>query len=270
MISCELYKTLRSSNGNLQLEVTMTPKEQSFNILYGASGAGKTSILRMIAGLMSPDRGQIRAGTEQWYDHQRKINLKPQQRKLGFVFQDFSLFPNMTVWENILYPLNKSDQRKDALAIMERFELGAFRDQNPLTLSGGQKQKVALARALVKKPRLLLLDEPLSAVDHQTRLTLQDFILETHKDNGLTTIMVSHDHSEINRMSDQLYFLENGKISTPINKDLLKHDFGLHGLITNSSESKDSVNIEIRIKKIPHHEYSTIFSVGDEIRIKKD
>jgi len=270
MINCNIQKTLRSSSGKLQLKANFAPRDQSFNILYGASGAGKTSILRMIAGLMSPDSGEIRSGSEPWYDHVRKINLKPQERKLGFVFQDAALFPNMTVWENIMYPLNKNDSRSDAQEIMDRFELGGLRDQKPMTLSGGQKQKVALARAMVKKPKLLLLDEPLSAVDHQSRLSLQDFILETHKNHGLTTIMVSHDHSEIYKMSDQIYFLESGNISMLANEHLMKNKIGFRGLIVDCQETNEAVTMELQLKKIPDQEYSTNFSVGDEIRILKD
>ena len=230
MIEVSLFKRLHATPGDITLSVDFYVKGGSLLTLYGKSGAGKTTILKMLAGLTNPDRGQIIVNDEIWYDIQKKINLTPQKRKIGFVFQDYSLFPNMSVMENLIFALPKGKDKKIIKDLIEIVDLGNFRSRNPNTLSGGQRQRVALARTLVQRPEILLLDEPLSALDEEMRIKLQQYILRVHKEFNLTTILISHHISEIVKMSDYLIELDEGKI---INKGIPKE------IYTNFSKIED-------------------------------
>lgn len=212
MIHFNLDKALRFSGGKMNLQVEIKAEEGSFITLYGKSGAGKTSVLRMLAGLMRPDAGRIAVGEEVWFDQEKGVHLRPQKRSVGFLFQDYALFPNMTVKENLEFALQKGQPKAIIKALIELIELGELQDRRPETLSGGQQQRVALARALVQRPKLLLLDEPLSALDLDMREKLQRYLLKVHQEYGLTTILVSHDQQEIQRLSDQVYEVEQGRI----------------------------------------------------------
>ena len=212
MIELELYKILKTSDGDLPLDINLKIKEGELITVEGHSGAGKTTVLRLIAGLLEPDKGKISVDEIEWLNTERNIFLPPQKRNAGFVFQDYSLFPNMTVYENVKYALNKNDDEKHLKEIIEITELENLKDRYPLTLSGGQKQRAALARAIVRKPEILLLDEPLSALDSEMRLKLQDYILKVHRLLNLTTILVSHDISEIFKMSDRVIRLNKGRV----------------------------------------------------------
>ena len=212
MIELAFQKKLISATGEMLLSVETTIKEGSLVTLYGKSGAGKTTILRILGGLTQPDSGKISIHDSVWLDTSKKINLKPQKRKVGFVFQDYALFPNMTVKENLEFALIKGEDNSIINHLIEMVELGELQHRYPLTLSGGQQQRVALARALVQKPKILMLDEPLSALEEEIRYKLQQYILTVHKEFGLTTILISHDISEVLRMSDTVIELENGKI----------------------------------------------------------
>ncbi len=212
MIEFAFQKKLISASGEMLLSVETTIKEGSLVTLYGKSGAGKTTILRILGGLTQPDSGKISIHNSVWLDTSKKINLKPQKRKVGFVFQDYALFPNMTVKENLEFAFIKGEDNNIINHLIEMVELGELQHRYPLTLSGGQQQRVALARALVQKPKILMLDEPLSALEEEIRYKLQQYILTVHKEFGLTTILISHDISEVLRMSDTVIELENGKI----------------------------------------------------------
>ena len=165
----------------------------------------------MIAGLLNPDRGILTVNGQTWFDSGKKINLIPQKRKVGFVFQDYALFPHMTVFKNLEYAANKSNETL-VDELVELMELGNLVNRRPSTLSGGQQQRVALARALAQQPEILLLDEPLAALDYRIRLKLQDYLLKIHREYGLTTFLVSHDISEINKLSDLVLVLDQGRI----------------------------------------------------------
>lgn len=212
MINLELYKMLKTSEGELPLDIHLQIEEGSFIAIEGHSGAGKTTLLRMIAGLLNPEKGKVEIGSETWINTEKKYFLAPQKREVGFVFQDYSLFPNMTIAQNIEYALGNRKDLSQAKEIIEIMELEELTDRYPQTLSGGQKQRAALARAIVRKPKILLLDEPLSALDTEMRLKLQDYILKMHENLNLTTILVSHDIPEIFKMSDRVVRLNKGKI----------------------------------------------------------
>ena len=212
MIQISLQQKLGAANGEMQLDVDIEIEHGALVTFYGNSGAGKTSILRMIAGLMQPEKGLITVNEKCWLDSEKAIFLKPQQRKTGFVFQDYALFPNMTVKENLEYALEKAQSKTIVDELIEIIELKDLQQRKPGELSGGQQQRVALARALVRKPEILMLDEPLSALDIKMRSVLQDYILKVHKEFSLTTILVSHDIGEVIKMSDKIFVIEEGKI----------------------------------------------------------
>ncbi len=206
MIEIDVSKELLGSQGKMNLSVNLSFESKSFVALSGQSGSGKTTLLRILAGLENA-HGKISVDDEIWLDGARA--LAPQQRGIGFVFQDYALFPNMSVLENLLFV------RKDkALAhqLLELSELLELANRKPATLSGGQKQRVSLCRAMMNRPKLLLMDEPLSALDPSMRNKLQHEILTLHKNFGTTTIMVSHDPSEIYRLSDRVIVLSQGQV----------------------------------------------------------
>jgi len=208
----KVHKRLHSAGGEMDLSINFNIREGQFITLFGESGAGKTSVLRMIAGLMQPDEGLINVHDQIWYDSEKKINLSPQKRNIGVVFQDYALFPNMTVRENLQFALQKGQNHKVINELIEIVELGSLESRSPLTLSGGQKQRVAIARAIVQRPKILLLDEPLSALDAKIRIKLQDYLLDLHRSFGLTTILISHDVSEIFKLSDDVIKMKQGSI----------------------------------------------------------
>ncbi|SHM32451.1 molybdate transport system ATP-binding protein [Cyclobacterium lianum] len=213
MIELDLEKSLFGPDGKMGLKVSCQIKQGELVGLYGPSGAGKSSILRMISGLMRPDAGKLHVFGKSWYDRDQRINLKPQRRNMGMVFQEYALFPNMSVEENLLFALDKGQEPGIVSEMLERVGLEKLAQKRPMVLSGGQKQRVALARAMVRRPKLLLLDEPLSALDMQMRANLQQYIVQFHKDFALTTLLVSHDSSEIRRMAQRVLVLENGQFS---------------------------------------------------------
>ncbi|HVX27633.1 MAG TPA: ATP-binding cassette domain-containing protein, partial [Parafilimonas sp.] len=212
MIDFALQKKLNTADGDMQLQISLQIESGSFVSLYGSSGAGKTSVLRMLAGFMKPDNGRIVMNDVVWFDKNQKRNIDAQQRKIGFVFQDYALFPNMNVFENIAFALNKKESVNIVDELLELTGLSTLSQRKIQTLSGGQKQRVALARAIAARPLLLLLDEPLSAIDNNMRIQLQTTLLKVHKRFNLTTILVSHDMDEIVKLSDRIIHLEHGKV----------------------------------------------------------
>jgi len=212
MISLNIHKTLQAAEGEMTLRLNLNIERGQLVTLYGESGAGKTSTLRIISGLLKPEKGHITVNDTTWFNAENKINLKPQQRKNGYVFQDYALFPNMTVRQNLEFGLAKNQNKNIVSELINIMELGDLQQRIPETLSGGQKQRVALARALVQKPEILLLDEPLSALDIKIRLKLQDYILKVHRKFHLTTILISHDIGEIHKLSSWVFVLEKGQL----------------------------------------------------------
>lgn len=211
MISLQFKKKLSFSSSVGYLEIDQKISAEEFVVLFGKSGAGKTSFLKIVAGLINPEDGIIEVNKEVWFDKRNKINVSPQKRNIGFVFQDYALFPNMTIAENIKFAQDKKD-KSIFNEIVEICGIRGLLDRKPNSLSGGQKQRIALARAVAKKPAILILDEPLSALDGETRLILQNELAEIHKTFKLTTIMVSHDIAEIAKLADRVLVLEEGKI----------------------------------------------------------
>jgi molybdate transport system ATP-binding protein len=212
MIEINVNRKLSGANGELNLTLDTTIGQGEFVTIYGPSGAGKTSVLRMLAGLLKPDSGLIKVDGNIWFDSSKGIHRRPQLRNIGLVFQEYSLFPNMTVRGNLEFALQKGQSSGIVDDLLELTELANLAGKNPATLSGGQKQRVALARALVRKPNLLLLDEPLSALDSVMQSKLQDYLLHVHEQFRLTTILVSHDINEVMKMSKRVLILESGRV----------------------------------------------------------
>lgn len=212
MIKVKVKKSLMTGTGPMQLDIDVEIKEGGISTFFGPSGVGKTTVLRMIAGLTNPDEGFIQVNDDMWFDSSRKINKSTQDRQIGFVFQDYNLFPNMTVRENLQYALKN---KKTSFLIDEFLEMAALTelaDRKPAHLSGGQKQRVALVRTLLNKPQLFLLDEPFSALDLDMRIRLQDEFLSISNRFEIPTIFVSHDISEVFKLSRRVFVMKDGKI----------------------------------------------------------
>ncbi|HGZ71300.1 MAG TPA: ATP-binding cassette domain-containing protein [Nitratifractor sp.] len=206
MIEINLEKELHGANGAMELNVSLTIEEGEFLAIAGKSGSGKTTLLRIIAGLEEA-KGIIRVGEEFWLNGKKAV--APQKRGVGFVFQDFALFDNMSVEQNLLFA---NSDKALAKYLLEITELSSLAKRLPSSLSGGQKQRVSLCRAMMKRPKLLLMDEPLSALDPSMRTKLQNEILQLHKEFNTTTIMISHDPSEIYKLANRVVYIEDGKL----------------------------------------------------------
>ncbi|RZV14144.1 ATP-binding cassette domain-containing protein [Aliarcobacter butzleri] len=216
MIEIKINKPLHGSNGTMNLDIDLNINKGEFVALSGLSGSGKTTLLRILAGLENAT-GTLKIDNEYWLNE--KYSKDSQKRDIGFVFQDYALFPNFTVLQNLLYVKKDKELAKHLLDMTDMYEL---KDRYPNSLSGGQKQRVSLCRALMNKPKLLLMDEPLSALDPQMRTKLQNEILTLHKEFNTTTIVVSHDPSEMYRLASRVLVLDYGKIvNDGLPKDIL-------------------------------------------------
>jgi molybdate transport system ATP-binding protein len=193
---------LRTFRLELELEV-----ESETVALAGPSGAGKTTVLRALAGLVAPEEGRIECDRTVWFDSTRRIDLPPEERSVGLVFQEYALFPHLTVAENVAYA-----GRSRAAELVERFGLGALAQARPDSLSGGERQRVALARALARDPRVLLLDEPLAALDAQTRAGVRGELREHLRSLRLPTLIVTHDYADAAALADRIAVTVAGRI----------------------------------------------------------
>ncbi|EAI3451834.1 sulfate/molybdate ABC transporter ATP-binding protein, partial [Campylobacter jejuni] len=209
MIKIDIKLPINTAKGKKQLELNTCLKANEITAIFGESGVGKTTLLKIIAGLIKPEFGRIEVGDELWLDTQKNINLAIQKRKIGFVFQDYALFPNMSVKENISYAATSKQKVEELLSLMNLENLAKIYPKN---LSGGQAQRVALARALAREPQILLLDEPLSALDFKMRSFLQDELVKILQHFKITTLLVSHDLAEIYKLSHRILELSDGKI----------------------------------------------------------
>lgn len=183
--------------------------------LLGASGSSKSVTLKCIAGIMTPDRGRIVLDGKTLFDSEARVNLTPQQRRVGYLFQQYALFPNMTVMQNILCGVRsgtKAERRRKVQDSLRRFRLEGLEKKYPAQFSGGQQQRVALARALVIQPDVLLMDEPLSNLDAKLRVEMRSVIRHTQKSVGITTVYVTHDQEEAMAISDRIAVMKDGVI----------------------------------------------------------
>lgn len=221
MLALDVEKKMNGALGKMILKLNLQIPTGSLFAITGESGAGKTTLLKLIAGLIRPEKGKIIFEEKCWEDRERKIHIQARDRNIGFVFQDYALFPTMTVIENLQFALPIGADAVIIQQLLDETGMSSFANENPGRLSGGQQQRVALARALVRKPKILLLDEPLSALGKDMRRNLGELILKFHTKYQLTTILVSHDEEEIEKLADVIIKLDAGKIhSTEIRKQL--------------------------------------------------
>ncbi len=201
--------------GAVALDVALEAPAGGCLALAGPSGAGKTSVLRVAAGLLRPDRGHVRCGAETWLDTARGIDVAPERRRCGYVFQEYALFPHLTARQNVAYSLRgmaRSDRRRRALDLLERFGVAHLAETRPRTMSGGERQRVALARALARPPEALLLDEPLSALDARTRASASRELAVLLRETGVPTLLVTHDFTEAALLGDRVGVLDGGRV----------------------------------------------------------
>lgn len=248
MMDIKLQKKLDTASGPMLLDVDFSLKEGEFASIQGPSGAGKSSIARMLAGLMVPEKGRISHSNTLWLDTEQKISLPPQQRPMALLFQKPALFPNMTVARNLSFALAKHEKPSLLEEMQEVMELGALWNKRPQQLSGGQQQRVALARTLVQSPKVLLLDEPLSAQDPKMRKKLQDFILQKHRELGCTTLLISHDESDIASLAATQFILSEGKLVSK-NKVQNTHASQHWGTILSMETIQDHIKLVLELSQ---------------------
>jgi molybdate transport system ATP-binding protein len=201
--------------GALTLDVALACPAGECLALAGPSGAGKTSVLRVVAGLLAPEHGRVRCGEEVWLDTAAGIDVAPERRRCGYVFQEHALFPHLSAWRNVAYPLrdlSRRERRARAHDLLERFGVGALADARPRTLSGGERQRVAVARALARRPAALLLDEPLSALDARTRAAATRELAAVLRDAGVPALLVTHDFAEAALLGDRVGVVDAGRV----------------------------------------------------------
>lgn len=201
--------------GDFHLRVKLEAGNEVLALL-GASGCGKSMTLRCIAGIERPDHGRIAVDDAVLFDSEKRINLTPQARRTGLMFQNYALFPNMTVLQNIRCGTrrepDREKRRRMVETLMESFDLAKLADHYPAQLSGGQQQRTALARILVSDPRILLLDEPFSALDSHLRFRLERRLHEVIREFGRSVVLVSHDRDEVFRLSDKIAVMSDGRV----------------------------------------------------------
>jgi molybdate transport system ATP-binding protein len=206
---------VETSLGALELEVGLQVEAGECLALAGPSGAGKTSVLRIAAGLVRPRRGRVEANGETWLDTDRGVDLAPEHRRCGYVFQEYALFPHLSAWQNVAYPLrgmSRHARRERALELLDRFGLAGLADARPRTLSGGERQRVAVARALARRPGVLLLDEPLSALDARTSAAAAHQLSAVLHEVDIPSLLVTHDFSEAAQLGDRVGVIDAGRV----------------------------------------------------------
>src|SRR5262247_3329706 len=207
----------RETGQPFRLDVEFTAPS-GVTIIFGHSGSGKTTCLRSIAGIVTPDEGRISLGDRLYFDSSSGVNLPVQQRRVGFVFQDYALFPHLTAEQNVAYGIRdergagKKRKREEARALLALLGIEYAAQQYPRELSGGESQRVALARALASEPAIMLLDEPLSAVDVKTRAILLAEIVSTQRRTGIPFIYVTHHSGEAIEVGSHAIVIDRGKV----------------------------------------------------------
>lgn len=213
----DLRKRFETRKHRFELDVSFTCNVRRL-VLFGPSGAGKSMTLKLIAGLETPDAGHVKLNRTCLFDSRQNIRLSPQQRGLAYVFQDYALFPHLTVTQNIAFGLyrgwlnpRRNTLRESVTRWIQAFHLESVANQYPEQLSGGQRQRTALARALVAEPKALLLDEPFAALDRQLRISLRQELSDLLQQVGIPLILITHDEEDVAALADAVISIENGR-----------------------------------------------------------
>lgn len=231
-IEVAVRKTLRSHAREFELDVAFTCHDD-VSVMFGPSGSGKSVTLKAVAGLEHPDQGRIVIDGRVLFDTATGVNLPARDRSIGYLFQDYALFPHMTVEENIGFPLRKwwhrrwpAGTRKKVSEIVELFELGELKKSYPSQISGGQRQRVALARALIRKPAVLLLDEPFAALDPLLRIRMREELLNTQSLFKVPMLVITHDPQDVAALAQSVVILRDGRVERSL--DLKGHPYRDH------------------------------------------
>lgn len=221
----ELFVSLEKKLRDFTLKANFTVKDEVFALL-GASGCGKSMTLKCIAGIERPDKGRIVLDGEILFDSDKGIDLPPQKRHMGYLFQNYALFPNMTVTENLRFVMqgNNEDGSNIIQELLQRFHLEGLESAYPAALSGGQQQRVAFARILAAGAKLLLLDEPFSALDSYLKWQMETELMDLLPAYGKTALLVSHDRGEVYRLADRIAVINRGQMEAPADKKELFHN----------------------------------------------
>lgn len=218
LIQIDVEKELVSRGRSFRLDAAFSSEEQ-FVVLFGPSGSGKTLTLQSVAGLVTPDAGRIALNGRVLFDSKRGINVPSRSRGIGYLFQDYALFPHLSVAENVGFAIKKSfrwrlskQDRRRVEEFLDIFEISHLAESFPFDLSGGQKQRVALARALIRKPDILLLDEPFSALDTLLRVRLRKELSDIQARFNIPVIMITHDPEDIKAFAETLVSYELGRV----------------------------------------------------------
>jgi molybdate transport system ATP-binding protein len=211
VLRVDVFKQL----GEFSVDVAFT-SEGRVTGLFGSSGAGKTSLVSMIAGLVQPDRGIIAVDGDVLYDGSARVHVPPHRRRIGYVFQDARLFPHLSVAQNLDYGRRMNRLTRDSAEetrITEMLDIGHLLDRRPGGLSGGERQRVALGRALLSQPRLLLLDEPMGALDEERKAEILPYLKRLRDAGDVPMVFVSHDADEMRQLATQVVMLKRGRVA---------------------------------------------------------
>lgn len=220
-----LLAQMRKKLGSLVIDVAFQSEKARVIALYGPSGAGKTSLISMIAGLIRPDFGSIRLNGAIFYDSDKKINMAPEKRRIGYVFQDGKLFPHLTVKSNLEYGMkliSRTDRKVRFDEVVNLLGIEQLLGRRPGKLSGGEKQRVAIGRALLTSPRLLLMDEPLASLDSSRKDEVLPFIRTLKESYNIPIIYVSHIREEIATIADKVLVMKAGRLEAYGGIDLIR------------------------------------------------
>jgi molybdate transport system ATP-binding protein len=211
-----LHVCVRRKQGDFLIDASFNSKGIGVTALFGSSGAGKTSIISMVAGLVRPDQGRIAVDGHELFDSQKRIDLPPEKRRVGYVFQDGRLFPHLSVRSNLCFGMrriNPSDRYVAFDQVVELLAVEQLLERRPAKLSGGEKQRVAIGRALLTSPAILLMDEPLASLDHARKAEVLPIIASLSSEFSIPLLYVSHSFDEILNLADRIVFVDSGRVA---------------------------------------------------------